>query len=450
MNAPEFSENGLLRHTRRYNLQLRLFNFALLITLVASCSSQQTKIVPPGSPITLTYWSATNAQELEFAHRVAASWNSQHPEVQIKVEPVPSGQSSEEVILAAVASNTTPDVYANTFPGALADLLDAKAVVQLDVYQDFYDVMRERMSPELLEQYVSADGHYYQLPWKANPVMVLYNTGMLRDAGVSSLPTTYSEFLSAAARVTRDRDGDGRTDQWMATIDYFPTWYKRLFDYYPLYLAANGQKLNVDRRIMFDNESSVAVFQFLRECFTRGYVPRQSFQGDGFLQGRVAARFTGPYSISHLERYRSTDFEYAFGPVPRPDNSSGAPVSYADPKSMIIFRTCQHQHEAWEFLKFAVSKQNDLLLLELTSQLPIRARLLDDRAFADYFQRNQRMIPFAEQLLRAHSIDSLPELKEIFDAIAQAFEASVVLDLKSPEQAVHDAATRSQQILDVE
>jgi hypothetical protein len=60
------------------------------------------------------------------------------------------------------------------------------------------------------------------------------------------------------------------------------------------------------------------------------------------------------------------------------------------------------------------------------------------------------MIPFAEQLLRAHSIDSLPELKEIFDAIAQAFEASVVLDLKSPEQAVHDAATRSQQILDVE
>ena len=48
------------------------------------------------------------------------------------------------------------------------------------------------------------------------------------EAGVSSLPTTYSKFLAAAARVTRDRDGDGQIDQWMLTIDYFPIWYKQL------------------------------------------------------------------------------------------------------------------------------------------------------------------------------------------------------------------------------
>jgi hypothetical protein len=50
----------------------------------------------------------------------------------------------------------------------------------------------------------------------------------------------------------------------------------------------------------------------------------------------------------------------------------------------------------------------------------------------------------------ARSIDSVAELKEIFDAIAQEVEASIVFDLKSPEQAVHDAARRSQQILDVQ
>ena len=389
--------------------------------------------------------------ELDFANQVAAEWNLQHPEVQIKVEPVPSGQSSEEVILAAIASRTTPDIYASVFPGAMQDLLDAEGVVQLDAYTDFFDVMNERMTPEILNQYRSSDGHLYQVPWKSNPIMVLYNTRMLREAGVVSLPTNYSEFLSAASRVTRDRDADGRIDQWMLTIDYFPIWYKRLFDYLPLYMAAsNGQPLFDGRRVAFDNNASFAIFRFLHECFASGYAPRQSFQGDVFIDGRVAAKFTGPNSIGYLERYRSADFEYDFGPIPRPDEASGQPISYADPKSIVIFKTCRHPREAWEFVKFIISKRNDLRLLELTSQLPIRSRLLEDQTFADYFKRNPKLVKFAEQLPTARSIESIVELKEIFDAIAQEVEASVVFDLKPPEQAVHDAARRSQQILDAQ
>lgn len=431
---------------------MRLPAIVLLLVLSVSCnSSRPSSSSQANGHITLTYWSATNALELDFANQVAAEWNTSHPEVQIKVEPVPSGQSSEEVILAAMASHTTPDIYANIFPGAMQDLLDAQGVVQLDAYPDFFDVLHERMTPELLNQYRSSDGHYYQVPWKSNPIMVLYNTRMLRDAGVTSLPTTYSEFLSVAASVTRDRDGDGRIDQWMLTIDYFPIWYKRLFDYLPLYMAAsNGQPLFEGRKIAFDNQASVAIFRFLHECFARGYAPRQSFQGDVFIDGRVAAKFTGPNSIGLLERYRSADFEYDYGPIPRPDGASGQPVSYADPKSIVIFKTCQHPREAWEFIKFVISRRNDLRFLELTSQLPIRARLLEDETFSDYFKRNPKLVKFAEQLTTARSIESIAELKEIFDAIAQEVEASVVFDLKPPEQAVHDAARRSQQILDAQ
>jgi multiple sugar transport system substrate-binding protein len=431
---------------------MRMFAITLLLVLSLSCnSSRSSSSLETDGHITLTYWSATNALELDFANQVAAEWNALHPEVQIKVEPVPSGQSSEEVILAAIASHTTPDIYASIFPGAMQDLLDAQGVVQLDAYADFFDVLHERMTPELLNQYRSSDGRFYQVPWKSNPIMVLYNTRMLREAGVISLPTTYSEFLAAAARVTRDSDGDGRIDQWMAYIDYFPIWYKRLYDYLPLYMAAsNGQTLFEGRKVVFDNQSSVAIFRFLHECYARGYIPRQLFQGDIFIDGRVAAKFTGPNSIAHLERYRSADFEYDYGPIPRPDKAPGQPISYADPKSIVIFKTCQHPREAWEFIKFVISKRNDLRFLEMSSQLPIRARLLEDEAFADYFKRNPKLVKFAEQLASARSIESIAELKEILDAIAQEVEASVVFDLKPPEQAVQDAARRSQQILDVE
>jgi multiple sugar transport system substrate-binding protein len=214
--------------------------------------------------------------------------------------------------------------------------------------------------------------------------------------------------------------------------------------------ASNGQPLFDGRKITFDNQASVAIFRFLHECFVRGYAPRQSFQGDVFIDGRVAAKFTGPNSIGLLERYRSADFEYDFGPIPRPAETSGQPVSYADPKSIVIFKTSRHPREAWEFVKFIISKRNDLRFLEMTSQLPIRAKLLEDQTFADYFKRNPKLVKFAEQLTTARSIESIAELKEIFDAIAQEVEASVVFDLKPPEQAVHDAARRSQQILDAQ
>ena len=431
---------------------MQLLIITLLLASLSNCTpSRSTDTSQARDRITLTYWSATNPDEVRFANETAAEWNREHPDVQIKVEVVPASQSSEEVVLSAVASRTTPDIYANLFPGAMQDLLDARGVVQLDAFPDFQAVLDERMPPETAAQYRSPDGHYYQMPWKSNPTMVQYNTGMLREVGITALPSTYAEFLAAAARVTRDRDGDGRVDQWMATIDYLPIWYKRMFDYYPLYLAASGgQTLLQNRRVAFNNEHSIGVFRFLQECFAKGYIPRQTFQGDVFLDARVAARFTGPWSISHIERYRPAGFEYEYAPMPLPDAARAQPISYADSKSIVIFTTCQHPREAWEFVKFLITKRSDLRLLEITSQLPIRASMLDDQIFADYFERHPQMVRFAEQVLAARSVDSVSEIKEIFDIITQEFEASVIFNLKSPEQAVHDAAQRSQAILDYE
>ena len=99
----------------------------------------------------------------------------------------------------------------------MQDLLDAGCDVQLDEYTDFFNVMLSGMPPELWRQYRSFDGHYYQV-LEVEPGHGDIHTRMLREAGVISLRHYLSEFLAAAARVTRDRNGDGRIDQWMATI----------------------------------------------------------------------------------------------------------------------------------------------------------------------------------------------------------------------------------------
>ncbi|HED38444.1 MAG TPA: sugar ABC transporter substrate-binding protein, partial [Ignavibacteria bacterium] len=50
----------------------------------------------------LIYWSSNNQQEIEFAREMVNGWNKKHPNQKISTQPVPAGQSSEEIILAAV------------------------------------------------------------------------------------------------------------------------------------------------------------------------------------------------------------------------------------------------------------------------------------------------------------------------------------------------------------
>ena len=58
------------------------------------------------------------------------------------------------------------------------------------------------------------------------------------------------------------------------------------------------------------------------------------------------------------------------------------------------------------------------------------------------------MIPFAKQAEHVRGTDICPQLKEIFDVISQEYEACVVYGVKTPEQAVHDAAKAAQVLLD--
>ncbi|MEZ4763359.1 MAG: hypothetical protein R3C26_09230 [Calditrichia bacterium] len=50
------------------------------------------------------------------------------------------------------------------------------------------------------------------------------------------------------------------------------------------------------------------------------------------------------------------------------------------------------------------------------------------------------MIPFAKQAQFVRGTDPCPVLKEVFDIISQEYEACVIYGVKTPENAVADAA----------
>jgi multiple sugar transport system substrate-binding protein len=400
--------------------------------------------------ITLTYWSANNQYEMDLAASLVKEWNEKHPAIQVKHQPIPESRSSEEVILASVVGKKTPDVYSNMWPGDVALYVRANVLENLDQFADFDSVALDRYDPEKYEESKHSDGHVYQILWKTNPIMLIYNKKIFKEAGYDKPPETYAEFLDLAEKVSKDTNGDGYVDRWVGITQILVTWWQRFFDYYTLYIAATGGQTFLEGdSVAFNNETSVDVYRFLQTLFRENYFPleRMDARADVFLHSIVASRFTGPWEITHAEKFKPDGFEFDFAPVPRPTKSDGPSYTYGDYKSIVIFKNTKYPQESWEFVKYLISKKADVALLQSTDQLPVRKNILTDEMFQPYFENNPMMRRFAKQAQFVRGVDSSPVLREIFDAISQEFEACVIYGKKTPEEAVANAARRAQLVM---
>lgn len=411
------------------------------------CNCEQKKSIKKGS-VELTYWSSSNPLEIELAQVQVEEWNLAHPRVQVSLTPLPDDRPAEEIIQAAIENGTTPDVSSNIWPGAVPQFVETGGLVALDMFEDFMKVVGDRTPQQMIYSLRQKDGHIYQVPWKGNPIMMLYNVKLLREANIERPPQRYSEFLEAAKKLTKDKNGDGEIDQWASDINLAGDWWRRYFDFYALYIAASGGRtLLRDGKIDFNNAAAVKVFKFWADGYNQNYFSKIVFTHDVFIEGRIAFRFTGPWNVAVIEKNKPEDFEYDVVPIPVPDDHDGPVFSYRDSKDISIFSNTSYPREAWEFVKFLISKESDLRLLNVCSQIPLRKDLLTDSEFKEYFRKNTIMGKFVAQASNTRAVDSSPYLQEIFEIISQEFFNSVIQRGKSPKQAVADAARRAEKIL---
>lgn len=428
---------------------MKIVPIVLAVCGLLGCRQEQVYDQAPPGFVELTYWPAPNQQEVQLADSLVRKWNRLHPTIRVRMQPIPVSQSTEEVLLAAIAGKTTPDICSNIWPGALHEYTRTGGLIALDQFPDFDSVISSRTSRELLLSFRSDDGHVHQIPWKTNPVMMFFNKRLLREAGIQNVPRTFSEYLAAGMRVTRDRDGDGQIDVWMGERDIRPIWWQRLFDFYPFYIAAShGRTLFHDGAVSFHNRAAEQVMAFFQACYSMRLYPRTFFQGgDPFLLEKKATHFSGPWEIAAIEKF-APHMDYGIAPLPVPDDHDGPVYTYGDFKNIALFANTKHPREAWEFAKFLVQAEHDALLLEICNQIPVRSDLMENPLFGEYFARRPIMRAFAQQLRFTRGVDAVPDLKEILDAISQEYEACAVYGTKSPGEAVRWAARRAEVIIE--
>src|ERR1017187_9921435 len=416
-------------------LHLKYFLVVFSFFLLISCKRGEVKNKE------LLFWCSNNNQEIKLCNNLTVTWNRNNPSEPIHIQPIPEGQSSEEVILAAVVGKTTPDIYANMWQGNVEMYAHAGVLIPLDTLKGFLDFIKERCDSNVIKEITSSDGHIYEVPWKVNPIMTIYNKNLFIANGIQSPPRTYSAYLRAA-KIFKSNNSNSATAIRFGYTEVKPIWYQRLFNYYPMYLAASsGGSLVVNNKAAFNNKYSIEVFRFLQSLYNHDYFSKESSgsSSDPFVAQVIAPKWTGPWEIPYLNNIPGRNFVFDYYPPIVPDDHEGPVYTYGDPKNIVVFNTCKNPQAAWNFVQTLIKKQGDLQLLEVTGQLPRRKNLDTDKFYEGYFRRNPMMITFAKEIPYLKGIDNCEVIVEVLDIISQEYEACVVYGKKTPEKAIADA-----------
>ncbi len=379
-------------------------------------------------------WYSNNEQEVKWAKQAVDAWNKAHADQTVTGEQIPAGKSSEDVITAAITAGTTPCLIFNTSPAAVSGFQKQGGLVDLSSFSDGASYIESRTGADVAKQYQSSDGHYYQLPWKSNPVMIFYNKKIFKAAGIDTEKpplATYDEFLATAKKIVASKAAPFAIYP-SPSSDFYQPW----FDFYPAFAAATGGKQLVeDGKSQFTSPEGMAVINFWKQIYADKLAGTETYTGDSFADGKAAMSSVGPWAISVYKD------KVDWGVVPVP-TAAGMPAdqihTFSDAKNVGLYSSCQNKGTAWEFLKFTTSKEQDGQLLTMTGQMPLRTDL--PTTYADYFTKNPDYKLFAAQAARTTEVPNVNNSVQIWQTFRDAWTSSVIFGKTDPTATFTTAA----------
>jgi len=209
-------------------------------------------------PTELTFWTFVDAHA-EYWMSQADRWNEENPDRPITLVPtiIPWAQMHDNLLAALLTGVGAPDlvdVEINrfaTFVQGDIHLVDMSAMV--DPYRD--QLIESRLAPYQWQ------GAQYGVDYHLGAYLMFYNREILEEAGVDpDSIVTWDDYIEAGKKVTRDTDGDGTIDVWMAPVETGSEHVARA-----ILLMKGGGLYNADGEMILDSPENAEAIQFISD-----------------------------------------------------------------------------------------------------------------------------------------------------------------------------------------
>jgi multiple sugar transport system substrate-binding protein len=341
-------------------------------------------------------------------------------------------------LLTWIAGGTAPDAamlsaqYQNALAakGALVNL--SELVARIDPTYDFSDFW-----PKLLDTYKYQED-IYALPSDLDLGLLWYNEELFDSAGVAYPDDTWTwdEYLAAAKKLTTGR-GPGRI-------------YGTAFPDYTFFLWQNGADIlsSDGKEVVINSPEAIEAIQFLADLISKHEVapnPLTAGQtGDLFQMGKAAMTLgPGPWYAHYV--LEDVDFKWNTAPLPR--NKTKATLAWGS--SFGILSSSENKEEAWEFIKWFLSPEQQFIRAKQFAWFPPGATALQMPGFesvsvmgmtAEQKELVMREVEFGRSVIVVENQNRISEIINRELSLVWAGE-------KSPEEAVTIIAKEVQPLL---
>jgi putative chitobiose transport system substrate-binding protein len=409
----------------------------LLTTWIVSCStgsiSNTTQKASSGAA-TIEFWTMQlQPQFTNYFKSLIASFESENPGIKVTWVDIP-WTAMENKILTAVSAKSPPDVV-NLNPDFASQLAGRNAWMDLDA----------KVPNEVRSSYLSniwkastLNGKSFGVPWYLTTRLTIYNTDLLKQAGINKPPMTFAELAQAAEQIKE------KTGKYAFFVTFVPQDSGEVLE---SFVQMGVNLVDAEGKAAFSSPQGKAAFRYWVDLYQKGFIPKEVLtQGhrhaiDLYQAGEIALLSSGPEFLKTIAN-NAPKIAQVSATAPQITGETGK--KNVAVMNVVIPRDAKQPDAALKFALFLTNDENQLAFAKAANVLPSTVKSLSDKYFQEASPNastmDQARIISAAQLQQAEVLTPrLKDIKLLQKAIYENLQAAM-LGAKTVEQAVVDAA----------
>lgn len=270
-------------------------------------------------------------------------------------------------------------------------------------------------------------GRLYQLADKlGNHLTLVYNRDLLK-----SPPQTDEELIAVGMRLTIDKNGDGKIDQYGLCWNYTEP-----FFFIPFMTGFGGWVMTDDGQPTLNSDGTINGLKFIQDLRDKyKMIPNEADYNIAdalFKDGKSAMIVNGDWSWAG---YKKAGINIGVAPLPKISSTGLWCAPMISPKGFSLNANVPQEKRSLvvKLLKFLMEPDQQLETARLLNTMPTRIEAVN----SEFVQNDDILRNSALQIERGRAMPVVPELRAIWDAMRPSYQA-VLGGAKTPQVAARD------------
>lgn len=380
-----------------------------------------------------------------------ADFEKQNPGIKVETEPVALGQRDVK-FTTAIRAGKGPDVFA-------LDINPVRQYMKEGWVKDLAPFIAKEGGKQFLSDWyprslipLTEGDKVYGIPKNTVAMVIVYNTELFKEAGITKLPKDWVEFREVCKKLTKSTKGDGVIDQWGVAFVLAKACFDLRFSV--VLRGFGGDFLTPDwKHSALNTPQAKEAFNYVVDLInTDKVMPPGVTQVDCNEARRLLAfkktamKIGTTWSIpevSGMNPQLKGEQVLEMFPIPQKAGSTSKIHTTLFQKSLFMNPNTAHPDAAWKLIKFLTDRKQ--MEKWFTDNNMLSCRRSVNETFGPIQQSRYAKI-VSQEIEYADFLPLIPQWPECLEAFRQNLQAAIAKQ-KTPDQALQDAHNQIEEIL---